>query len=53
MRLPDYFEHGYDPKTLTVRQIMKGSVLVGIVSEFDLLKMIDEGKDLRRVTADK
>lgn len=83
MRLAQYFEHGYDPKTLTVRQIMEGlvfrvgpetkgitiaeamtkrnigavpvveqdSTFVGLVSEFDLLRIIDEGKDLRHVTA--
>ena len=74
MRLAQYFEHAYDPKTLTVRQIMEGAVftvspdttgiaiaelmternfgavpvvehdstLVGIVSEFDLLRAINE-----------
>ena len=26
MRLAQYFEHAYDPKTLTVRQIMEGAV---------------------------
>ena len=84
MRLAQYFEHAYDPKTLTVRQIMEGAVftgspdttgiaiaelmternfgavpivehdstLVGIVSEFDLLRAIDEGKDLRHVMAE-
>ncbi len=84
MRLTDYFEHAYDPKTLTVRQIMEGSVftvspdtkgimiaqmmternigtvpvvekdstLVGLVSEFDLLRVIDGGRDLRQVTAE-
>lgn len=26
MRLAQHFEHAYDPKTLTVRQIMEGSV---------------------------
>lgn len=84
MRLSQYFEHAYDPKTLTVRQIMEGSVftvapettgitiaeimvernfgavpiverdstLVGLVSEFDLLRAIDEGKDLRHVLAE-
>ena len=84
MRLAQYFEHAYDPKTLTVRQIMEGSVftvspeargiriaeimternfgavpiverdstLVGLVSEFDLLRAIDEGKDLRHIMAE-
>lgn len=84
MRLTDYFEHSYDPNTLTVRQIMEGSVvsvgpdtkgitiaemmierhigtmpvvekdstLVGLVSEFDVLQVIDEGKDLRQVKAE-
>lgn len=84
MRLAQYFEHAYDPKTLTVRQIMEGAVftvsphttgiaiaelmternfgavpvvehdstLVGIVSEFDLLRAIDEGKELRHVMAE-
>ncbi|MDH4301252.1 MAG: CBS domain-containing protein [Nitrospira sp.] len=84
MRLAQYFEHGYDPKTLTVRQIMEGSVftvgpdtqgitiadmmtkrnfgavpvveqdstLVGLVSEFDLLRVIDEGRDLLHITAE-
>lgn len=84
MRLAQYFEHPYDPKTLTVRQIMEGSVftvspetsgitiaeimternfgavpiverdstLVGLVSEFDLLRVIDEGKDLRHIMAE-
>ena len=84
MRLAKYFEHSYDPKTLTVRQIMEGSVftvspetrgiriaeimternfgavpiverdstLVGLVSEFDLLRAIDEGKDLRHIMAE-
>jgi CBS domain-containing protein len=84
MRLAQYFEHAYDPKTLTVRQIMEGSVLtvspetngitiaemmternfgavpvvekdstlVGLVSEFDLLRAIDEGKDLRHILAE-
>jgi predicted transcriptional regulator len=83
MRLAQYFEHAYDPKTLTVRQIMEGSVLtvspdakgitiaemmternfgavpvvekdstlVGLVSEFDLLRAIDEEKDLHHITA--
>lgn len=83
MRLAQYFEHAYDPKTLTLRQIMEGSVftvspetrgitiaelmaernfgavpivehdstLVGLVSEFDLLRAIDEGKDLRHIMA--
>lgn len=84
MRLAQYFEHTYDPKTLTVRQIMEGAVftvspetrgiaiaeimaernfgavpivehdstLVGLVSEFDLLQAIDEGKDLRHIMAE-
>ncbi len=84
MRLAQYFEHAYDPKTLTVRQIMEGAVctvspetrgiaiaeimaernfgavpvverdstLVGLVSEFDLLRAIDEGKDLRHIMAE-
>jgi CBS domain-containing protein len=84
MRLAQYFEHAYDPKTLRVRQIMEGSVftvspktkgitiaetmaernfgavpvvegdltLVGLVSEFDLLRAIDEGKDLRHIMAE-
>jgi CBS domain-containing protein len=84
MRLAQYFEHTYDPKTLTVRQIMEGAVLtvspetrgiaiaeimaernfgavpivehdstlVGLVSEFDLLRAIDEGKDLRQIMAE-
>jgi CBS domain-containing protein len=84
MRLAQYFEHAYDPNTLTVRQIMEGSVLtvspdakgitiaemmternfgavpvverdstlVGLVSEFDLLRAIDEGKDLHHITAE-
>jgi CBS domain-containing protein len=84
MRLAQYFEHVYDPKTLTVRQIMEGvvctvspetrgiaiaeimaernfgampvverdSTLVGLVSEFDLLRAIDEGKDLRHIMAE-
>jgi CBS domain-containing protein len=84
MRLAQYFEHGYDPKTLRVRQVMEGAVftvspdtkgitiaeaitkrnfgtvpvvekdstLVGLVSEFDLLRAIDEGKDLRNITAE-
>lgn len=84
MRLAQYFEHVYDPKTLTVRQIMEGvvctvspetrgiaiaeimaernfgvvpvverdSTLVGLVSEFDLLRAIDEGKDLRQIMAE-
>jgi CBS domain-containing protein len=84
MRLAQYFEHAYDPKTLTVRQIMEGvvctvspetreiaiaeimsernfgavpvverdSTLVGLVSEFDLLRAIDEGKDLRQIMAE-
>lgn len=84
MRLAQYFEHAYDPKTLTVRQIMEGSVftvspetraitiaeimternfgavpivehdstLVGLVSEFDLLRAIDEGKDLHHIMAE-
>lgn len=83
MRLAQYFEHAYDPNTLTVRQIMEGSVLtvspdakgitiaemmternfgavpvverdstlVGLVSEFDLLRAIDEGKDLHHQAA--
>lgn len=85
MRLAQYFEHGYDPNTLTVRQVMEGAVftmspdtkgitiaevmternfgavpivehdstLVGVVSEFDLLRVIDEGRDLRQVTAEQ
>lgn len=84
MRLAQYFEHAYDPKTLTVRQVMEGvvltvgpetrgiaiaeimaernfgavpvvecdSTLVGLVSEFDLLRAIDEGKDLRHIMAE-
>ena len=84
MRLAQYFEHTYDPRTLTVRQIMEGAVLtvgpetrgiviaeimaernfgavpvverdstlVGLVSEFDLLRAIDEGKDLRQIMAE-
>ena len=84
MRLAQYFEHSYDPKTLTVRQIMEGAVvtvspqtmgltiaeimaernfgavpvvehdstLVGLVSEFDLLRAVDEGKDLRHIMAE-
>jgi CBS domain-containing protein len=85
MRLAQYFEHGYDPKTMTVRQVMEGAVftvspdtkgitiaemmtkrnfgtvpvvekdstLAGLVSEFDLLRVIDEGRDLRHITAEE
>jgi len=85
MRLAQYFEHGYDPKTLNVRQVMEGAVftvspdtkgitiaegmtkrnfgtvpvveqdstLVGLVSEFDLLRAIDEERDLRHITAEE
>lgn len=84
MRLTQYFEHGYDPKTLTVRHVMEGAVftvspgtngitiaeamtkrnfgtvpvveqdstLVGVVSEFDLLRAIDEERDLHHITAE-
>jgi CBS domain-containing protein len=84
MRLAQYFEHGYDPKTLTVRQVMEGAVftvspdtkgitiaeamtkrnfgtvpvveqdstLVDLVSEFDLLRAIDEERDLCHITAE-
>jgi CBS domain-containing protein len=85
MRLSQDFEPTYDPKTLTVRQIMERSVstvspdtkgitiaemmternigavpvvkhdskFVGLVSEFDLLRVIEGGRDLRQVTAEE
>ncbi len=33
--------------------VERDSTLVGLVSEFDLLRVIDEGKDLRQVTAEE
>jgi CBS domain-containing protein len=85
MRLSQAFDSTYDPKTLTVRQIMERSVctvspdtkgitiaemmternigavpvvkqdskFVGLVSEFDLLRVIEGGRDLRQVTAEE
>ena len=37
----------------TVPVVTEDSTLVGLVSEFDLLRVIDEGKDLRQVTAEE
>jgi CBS domain-containing protein len=35
----------------TVPVVKEDSTLVGLVTEFDLLRVIEEGKDLRQVTA--
>lgn len=37
----------------TVPVVTEDLTLVGLVSEFDLLRVIDEGKDLRQVTAEE
>jgi CBS domain-containing protein len=37
----------------TVPVVKEESTLVGLVSEFDLLRVIEEGKDLRQVTAEE
>ena len=37
----------------TVPVVKEDLTLVGLVSEFDLLRVIDEGKDLREVTAEE
>ena len=33
--------------------VKEDSTLVGLVSEFDLLRIVDEGKDLRQITAEE
>ena len=57
------FTVGPETKAITIAEMMtdrnfgsmpvvkEDSTLVGLVSEFDLLQAIEEGKDLRRVTA--
>jgi CBS domain-containing protein len=57
------FTVGPETKAITIAEMMtdrnfgsvpvvkEDSTLVGLVSEFDLLRAIEEGKDLRRVTA--